>query len=272
MPGTDAYLQRLLAANPLREPVLRAAIQALQLPQGSRGLDVGCGPGLQALLLAEATGSAGHVTGADITPAFLTYGERLAAGAGLAARVNFREADMNHLPFADDSFDWVWSADCAGYPAGDLAPALSEFVRVVRPGGRVIILAWSSQQVLPGHPLLEARLNATCSATAPYLQGVEPDRHFLRAMVPMRKAGLENVVARTFAGEVQAPLSDGERAAMLSLFEMLWGQPQPDAATEDWAELQRLCAADSPDLILDIPGYYAFFTYTMFCGRLPARR
>ncbi len=40
---TDHYIQRLVVTNPLREPVLRLAIQALQLPVGSRGLDAGSG-------------------------------------------------------------------------------------------------------------------------------------------------------------------------------------------------------------------------------------
>ena len=34
----------------------------------------------------------------------------------------------------------------------------------------------------------------------------------------------------------------------------------------DWAEFQRLCLAESPEFILDIPDYYAFFTYSMFQG------
>lgn len=57
-PEMDAYAQRLAVSNPLIEPVVRSAIQALQIPPGSRGLDAGCGIGLQALLLAEAVGPA----------------------------------------------------------------------------------------------------------------------------------------------------------------------------------------------------------------------
>jgi len=66
MTGIDLYIRRLLEANPLREPVLRSAIQALQLPPGSRGLDVGCGIGLQALLLADEVGPE------DISPAWIS--------------------------------------------------------------------------------------------------------------------------------------------------------------------------------------------------------
>jgi demethylmenaquinone methyltransferase/2-methoxy-6-polyprenyl-1,4-benzoquinol methylase len=221
------------------------------------------------MLLAEAIGTTGHVTGMDILPELLAYGEDLAAKAGLSERVTFRAGDVNCLPFENDSFDWAWSADCVGYPAGDLGPLLQEMLRVVKPGGRVILLGWSSQQLLPGYPLLEARLNAACSGYTPFLKDKCPEQHFMRALHAIRDAGLEDAKAQTFIGEVQSPLSRGERLALTSLFEMLWSAPQPEALPEDVAEYRRLCTPDSPDLILDIPGYYAFFTYSMFQGKVP---
>jgi len=278
MSDTDGTIQRLLEANPIREPVLRSIIQALQLPPGSRGLDVGCGVGQQALLLAEAVAPEGHITGMDIDPGLLAFGETLVQEAGLSGRITFQEGNMlGRLPFAKHAFDWVWSADCIGYPLGELAPVLEELKRVVRPGGSIFLLGWSSQQVLPGHPLLEARLDAKCSSYIPYLQGKDPDLHFLRALHSMREAGLEQVQAQTFAGDVRSPLGEGERAALLSLFEMLWvppgadplAEPAPEADRADWSEVQRLCRAESPDCILDHPEYYAFFTYTLFRGTVP---
>jgi len=162
--------------------------------------------------------------------------------------------------------DWMWSCDCVGYPSADQAPLLAELIRVLKPGGKLAILAWSSQQVLPGHPLLEARLNATSSSYLPYLKGVSRDRHFFRAPHWFRQAGLVAVKAYTFVGTVEAPFKAGERAALASLFEMLWGQSQPEAADEDWREYQRLCLPGSGDFILNLPDYYAFFTYSMFEG------
>ena len=52
MPDIDHYIRMGLVSHPLRERLLRAAIQALDLPAGSQGLDAGCGIGLPALLLA----------------------------------------------------------------------------------------------------------------------------------------------------------------------------------------------------------------------------
>jgi demethylmenaquinone methyltransferase/2-methoxy-6-polyprenyl-1,4-benzoquinol methylase len=93
----------------------------------------------------------------------------------------------------------------------------------------------------------------------------------MRAAGCFQRLGLEDIQARTFSGDVQAPLSADERTALLSLFEMLWGEPQPEVAAQDWAEYRRLCVPGSPDFILDIPEYYAFFTYTVFRGTVPEK-
>jgi len=90
----DSYLQSLMATNPLQEPIFRRAIRAFNLPPGSRGLDVGCGIGLQALLLAEAVGPGGHVTGVDLSPEFLVYAKSIAEKASISEQVSFQEGDI----------------------------------------------------------------------------------------------------------------------------------------------------------------------------------
>lgn len=84
-----------------------------------------------------------------------------------------------------------------------------------------------------------------------------------------REAGLENACARTLVGECSAPLTRDHRHALTSLFEMLWGEPQPGASEADLADYERLCRPESPDFILNRPDYYAFFTYTLFRGFVP---
>ena len=143
-----------------------------------------------------------------------------------------------------------------------------ELARVVKPVGLVVLLGWSSQQLLPGYPLLEARLNATASGIAPFVKGKRSELHFLRALGWFREAGFEEATAHTFVGDVHAPLSDDLRSALTSLFQMRWGEPQSELTQEDWAEYQRLCQPESPDFIPNLPDYYAFFTYSMFRGRV----
>ena len=268
MPDIDYFVQMAYVSNPLREPILRSAIQALQLPSGSRGLDAGCGIGFQALSLAEKVGPAGHITGLDLSPEFLVYAKDIVKKAGLSERISFREGDVNQLPFDDNTFDWVWSVDCVGYAPIEPLPAVKELARVVKPGGSVAILAWSFEKLLPGYPLLEARLKATSAGIAPFVKGKKPEAHFTRALGWFRDAGLEERTARTFAGDAHAPLTDDLRSALTALFQMRWPGVESELTQEDWAEVQRLCLPESPDFILDHPDYYAFFSYSMFHGKV----
>ncbi len=267
-PDTDTYIQRLMVFNTLREPTLRSAIQALQLPSGSRGLDAGCGIGLPALLLAEAVGPPGHVTGLDLSPEFLVYAKEIVEKAGLSEQISFQEGDVNKLPFDNDTFDWVLSVDCVGYAPLESLPLVKELARVVKPGGSVAIIAWSSEKLLPGYPLLEAHLNATFSGIAPFTEGKSPELHLLRALGWFRDAGLEEPTVRTFAGDAYAPLTDDLRSALIALFQMRWPGVESELTQEDWAEYRRLCLPESPDFILSHPDYYAFFTYSMFHGKV----
>ncbi len=100
--------------------------------------------------------------------------------------------------------------------------------------------------------------------TSPIYEGKTRRLNYLRALHSFHEAGLEEVRAQTFVGDVQTPLSRGERTAIASLFEMLWGQPQPDVTPEDRQEYLRLCTPGSPDFILDIPDYYAFLHIPCF--------
>jgi demethylmenaquinone methyltransferase/2-methoxy-6-polyprenyl-1,4-benzoquinol methylase len=222
-------------------------------------------------LLLESIGRDGYVTGLDVLPELLAYGEDFINKAGLSTQITFRQGDVSDLPFDEDSFDWVWSADCIGYPAGNVKPVLQELKRVVKPGGSIILLGWTSQQVLPGYPLLEACLNATCSAYLPFTKDQPPTSNFMRLTDAFQNAGIQNIQAQTFVGDVRSPLGEQQCIALASLFKMLWGTPQPEASQEDFKEFQRLCDPASSDFILDVPGYYAFFTYSMFRGRVVKR-
>jgi ubiquinone/menaquinone biosynthesis C-methylase UbiE len=267
-PNSDAYIRDLIVTTPLVEAVYHSAIQSLKLPEGSRGLDAGCGIGLQALVLAEAVGASGEVIGLDISPALLAHAGRLVEEAGLSGRISFKEGDVGKLPFKDGTFDWAWSANCVGYAPIEPVPRLGELARVVKPGGTVAILAWSSEQLLPGYPLLEARLAATSSGIAPFARGKDPALHFLRALGWYSELGLEERTARTFAGDVSAPLSVSELEAMTALFNMRWPGVESELSDEDRVEYERLCKPYSKDFILNAPDYYAFFTLTLFCGKV----
>lgn len=267
-PGS--YANKLALSHFLREPLLRRALEKLQIPHNSKGVDAGCGIGLPTLLLAETVGPTGHVTGVDQSAQFLKHARALAEEANLADRISYRQGDVNRLPFDGGSFDWACSIDCAGYyRGGNPVGSIKELARVVKPGGLVAIMAWSSQQLLPGYPFLEARLNATSAGVAPFAKDDNPHQHFSRALGWFREAGLQSPMALTFVGEVQAPLTEDVKEALLSLFDMRWGEAQSEVPQEDWDQYQNLIAPKSQQFILALPDYYAFFTYTLFHGFVP---
>lgn len=260
-PDLDTYIRYLNETDPLREQTNLDIIKALDLPAGSSGLDVGCGMGTQAIMLANAVGPQGHVTGLDIKPEFLKYAREATAKKGMSERISFREGDFYQLPFDDSTFDWVWSSDCIGY-----IPPTKEVTRVIKPGGSLNIAFWSSEQLLPGYPLLELKLKATTAGIAPFVTDDKPESHPLRTLNKLKAVGLTDLKVMTFDCTVHAPLSAEIRTAMTDILEMRWPDVEAELSKEDLELYQRLTNPDSPDFILNLPDYYGFYTYSVFRG------
>lgn len=116
---------------------------------GESVLDVGCGTADLCLILAELVGPSGRVTGVDISEEMISVGRRKVERARLADRVELRHGNALDLPFPDGSFDAVTSGFVLRNVA-DLPRALSEMARILRPGGRAVILELSH----PANPLV----------------------------------------------------------------------------------------------------------------------
>ena len=264
-----AYMEKLYLSDPLQDPLIRRVVREIGLPRGSRGLDAGCGVGLQLPALAEAVGAGGHVTGLDILPRFLEEAGRNVAQWNLARRVSLVLGDIFALPFADQEFDWIWSSSCACYSMGRPLELLQGFRRVLKPGGLLLILIWSGQLLLPGYPCLEAILNSTTPGIAPFSQHDRPEHHFLRLLGWMKKAGLIDVSAQPFSEGVSAPLEERIRRALLTLIETRWPGAEKELSPADRRLYRRITDPVSPEFILDQPDYYGFCTYTLFRAAAP---
>jgi ubiquinone/menaquinone biosynthesis C-methylase UbiE len=106
------------------------------LKPGDKVLDIGCGPGTITVDVAEAV-SPGEVVGVDPVEADIATARQWASQAAPGARVSFCTGDAHELPFADDSFDVVYSHTVA-HSLLDPVRALREQRRVTRPGGWVV--------------------------------------------------------------------------------------------------------------------------------------
>lgn len=102
-------------------------------------LDVGCGVGGSSRHIARKFGCAAQ--GITLSPVQAARAGELSAAAGLAGRVRFDVADALQQPFADGSYDLVWSLE-SGEHMPDKARFVNELARVTAPGGRVIIVTW----------------------------------------------------------------------------------------------------------------------------------
>jgi len=257
--------------NRFTKPIVSSAIKALGLKTGSRGLDAGCGIGNHTLWLAEAVSPNGHVTGIDISDEALSIAKEKLEKSDLKKQVSFKFGDIFNLPFEDKTFDWVWSADVLylwlmGSKESPINPqvVIKKLTRVVKPGGILALLFWSSQKLLPGYPLLEAKLNATNAAnfTGPF--GIQPKLHSTRAVGWFQMAGLKEPKVQNFVAEFQAPFSDEEKEALIGTFRMFWNKAKPEVSDDVWSEYKRLCSSKSSDFILNLPDYHGYIVYSLF--------
>jgi len=129
------------------EEMTDAIVQAARLKPGMQVLDLACGTGDPALLLARLVGPYGHVTATDLSSGMLETATANARDEGLA-NLTFRQADAESLPFADASFDVVTSRIGAMYFV-DIGTALGEIRRVLKPGGRIVLTVWGPADQSP---------------------------------------------------------------------------------------------------------------------------
>ncbi len=127
------------------------AVELAAVAAGNRVLDVATGTGDLAFALAEAIGPTGHVVGADFSEQMLKIARNKATAGAVgpaSAAVQFEQANALLLPHANDEFD----AATVGFGVrnfSDLDQGLRELARVVRPGGRVVILEMTTPQRPP---------------------------------------------------------------------------------------------------------------------------
>jgi demethylmenaquinone methyltransferase/2-methoxy-6-polyprenyl-1,4-benzoquinol methylase len=178
----------------------RYTIQHANARPGHVILDLAGGTGDLAREFARIVGERGRVVLADINAAMLEHGRRRLVDAGVAGNVELAQVDAEELPFADNTFDRI-SIAFGLRNVTDKEGALAEMNRVLKPGGKVLILEFSepSRAIKPAYDLysfkvlpLLGRLIAKDPESYQYLAEsirMHPDQETLLGM--MQDAGFE---------------------------------------------------------------------------------
>src|SRR5512143_1044849 len=120
------------------------ALRLAEVRAGQRVLDVACGTGRGTVGLAQAVGTLGQVDALDLSDAMLNQARAKIEKLGLGSRVHFKQGNARELPYPAESFDVVYN----GYmfdliPLDGFMPILTEMARVLKPGGKLVLLKMS---------------------------------------------------------------------------------------------------------------------------------
>ena len=207
----------------IRTPAERAAwdrILGLVLPpKALDALDVGCGTGFLALELA----ARGHrVTGVDFSPAMLAEARRKAAARG--ATIRFEEADAEQLPYESARFDLLVSRHLL-WTLPHPERAVDDWIRVLRPAGRLVIVDGQFDIGAPADPKGSARGSAEYAAISQHLPfyGGRPREEIetllkARGLVGVRGDSLLDLVA----AQEQRMITDGRERRTHRRY-VVWG-------------------------------------------------
>jgi len=191
----------------------RFTISMAGLRPGQRVLDLAGGTGDLTRLMAPRIGREGLVVLSDINAAMLGNGRSQLLDNGVSGNVAFAQANAEQLPFHDASFDLVTMA-FGLRNVTDKQQALNSIFRVLRPGGRLLVLEFSrpSKILKPAYDFYSfsilpklGRLVAGDEASYRYLAEsirMHPDQQTLRDM--MRLAGFENCDYHNLSGGIVA--------------------------------------------------------------------
>ncbi len=253
-------------------PEYEEMLRWVGLQSGWHVLDAACGPGSFLPLMCELVGQTGRIDVIDIAPENVAAVEKRIATEKWQASVFTKVGNILALPYEPDSFDAIWCANTTQYLTDEeLRTMLSEFRRVVRPGGLIAIKDYDAtvQQVQPTNPtLLEhfrdaALQNGSAELKAAYQQ------LFRVVDLPrwLRDTGLTELRQKpTFMLRMQ-PLDEIAKAFMTGFFQFHASVASTLGLPEDEITIwQQLADFDSPNHIFKNPDFQYRCVQTVVIG------
>jgi len=135
-----------LLSEEAEKPMREAGIRKLAAKPGERILEIGFGTGHCLVEIAKAVGPSGKVLGIDISDAMLAQAQELLRKEGLADRAELKCGDAEQLLFESNSLDGIFfSFTLELFDTPELPKVLAECKRVLRPGGRIVVVAVSRE-------------------------------------------------------------------------------------------------------------------------------
>jgi len=251
-------------------PEYEAMLLSVGIKPGWRVLDAGCGGGSFLPLLADLVGPAGYIRALDMAPENIAKVDARITAGNFACTVETELGSVVSLTYPDNSFDAVWCANVTQYLSDqELTTALTEFLRVVRPGGLLSLKEQEATPFLmyPADPALLWRAFEADRARSIQVQGVLR-AHGLHGW--LKKLGLAEVWQRTTLIERWAPLRPIERASISDILSIMADLAEegevPEADLGIWRTLRD---PTSPENILNHPDFYWREGHVVAVGRVP---
>lgn len=244
-------------------------VDSLNLKSGDKVLDLGCGPGLWTPIFAEKVKPSGKVIGIDISGDLLDYARENLKNTPLKDIIEFRQADLNDIPFEDNEFDVVFFGNCFAY-VKDHSKVLEELKRVAKEGGRVVAKDFDGAIII-FHPIAPHLQLKVLTANSKGLEENPPnppfDNYAGRKMHGFfLHAGFKNITTKTYAIQKVPPLTPEAIRYITGNAEWYAKIGAPYLSEEDLREWQAYFDPFSDEYIFDLKEFYFCMLEVMIEG------
>lgn len=277
----DALTDALHATRSFMNPAYRSALGHLRLPNGSAGLDIGCGVGNIWPVVAEVVGAETRLSALDPSQHCVAEAHKEVDSSDFETPVQLHHTDLESFAATPaQRFDWVWSADVL-WPTyfADVAAGFKSCAELLKPGGTLAFFTanYYRSVFLAGY----ARLESLVLLASQQAWGVElagNPNYYENARSWFQEAGLTDITL-TLHPMVYTASDFAEREDVRAYLERVVFPDYRRAAAAHGASvglsqtdqelLARLTDPDSHDYLLRRSGYYGYHVGILVSGKTP---